>query len=345
MQYLLLLALLIPHNSRADSAAEYAKAANAPTIPIEDFLREVQNAGRAPTGCPSPVDSNYRDTDFVMTAGKWDPDLGCHPFSVAKFCEQANQQCRYKACWNFDDSDQKRRFASPELRKQVFSFAKARFEKYLGDKSMQEMCCAGNEACVDRFKTTRLLIFKDLSPSDQHGFYHSEKHAVLASEALLINCMNRQCIEHFFLHELGHTCQSSRHNAIDRYLLSTQVCGSLPGIPLPDLDSFGPTGPCVIDVLRKEAEERKLKNQPTCYGSWLKEAFADLVFSFKLTDISQWSWECNGDKFTDEIHGPSYITTRCILERTEPKAHFCPIDPSAPESTQDPHSKLHTNTF
>ncbi|MGK5085350.1 hypothetical protein WDW37_18850 [Bdellovibrionota bacterium FG-1] len=324
MRFLSLLALLVSVNGSADTVADYTKAASSPTIPIEDFLREAQNAGKAPNGCSNPVDSNYRDTDFVLAKGEWDRDLGCHPFSVAKLCEQANQQCRYKACWTFDDSDQKRRFASPELRKQIFSFAKARFEKYLGEKSMQQMCCAGNEACVDRFKSTRLLILKGLPTSDYHGLYSRLKHAVTSSEARLLNCMNRQCIERFFLHELGHACQDSRHNAIDRYLLGTKVCTFLPEISLPDLESFGPTGPCLREELKKEADKRISEKRPTCYGNWLREAFADIVFSFKRTDITQWSWNCSEYQGTDELHGPNDLIMKCIFERTEPKAHFCP---------------------
>ncbi|MGK5085352.1 hypothetical protein WDW37_18860 [Bdellovibrionota bacterium FG-1] len=323
---LFLLSLLIPIATRAESAADYDRAARAPVLSLEAVLDEAKKAGETPDGCSVYGDiyskDYYTQADFILKEGTWNSKIGCHPWSKANLCKQARHQCTDPSCLESSSLIQDRRFKSVQLRKKIFGFTQARFEELRSDPSLQSRCCADNNACIDRFKTTQLLVLRGLGKSDLHYFYNFGRHAITASEAALLNCQNRQCIETSLLHELGHSCQSSRHSAKDQELLPKTTCDVFAGPPVSDLETLKVTGTCLLNSLKRKAAARKNKKQPTCDNDWLKEAFADAIFSFQRTDVTQWSWDCNVEE--DELHGPSAMMIACLLQQPELKAKFCP---------------------
>ncbi len=164
-------------------------------------------------------------------------------------------------------------------------------------------------------------------------------HSVCIDEGRPPTTLVRQDFEKSSLHELGHACEMSRWIAESMCKLppaerTKQDMGKLTD-PLDRC--FGSTAEIAERHLKElvgEQTTRCIKNRlfdlastnpknswgqsmrQICTGVWLKEAYADSVFTKNWTSLAHWAPTCVDQwiNFIDMSHGPARITFECLFQ-------------------------------
>lgn len=281
------------------------------SVPIDRYLDEVLHMGRDTEYCLERDQNNQ--SLFLEKANPHKIDCG-KPFDSNVFCANITRAtgCRNSNCWN------PQLHYTEDEKKRAFRTAKAVFRRLTTDPNIRAACCGSDDGCKSYFGNVRLVVLKGLSAEDQTGHHVPGLFAsrIEASESKILGCENQECIERFFLHELGHACQHAL-NPPD-LMIMTHIC-FLSGSSNPFFDATvgEKTRRCILGRLKKQASE----SSNSCRSSWAAEAFADTIFSAWRTRPGHWAWSCESAE--DSLHAQSSVYLPCIFERSMPKQSIC----------------------
>lgn len=300
-------------------AAEEAAQSVVP-LPIDLYLNDVLHGLDAPDSCHAAGDDVIRPLLEKTAVSKIDCGK---PFSSEIFCknvyEASLRECKSKTCMR--PAAEVAHYTEAQ-RRRVFRTAKAVFESLIADPNILGMCCGQSRGCIENFKQIKLNILKGLPEDDVTAHYKTHFTAgysgvVEVSEARMLKCEKRECMERCFLHELGHGCMNQRIGN-EAYAIRMRNCS--------DAESSAPDFEATMGVRTRQCVQESLKSAASrspqaCQAQWGMEAFADMVFSAWWTRPAHWGWSCNVLEDLDHADRRSYMP--CIFQRAAPRQNVC----------------------
>ena len=207
-----------------------------------------------------------------------------------------------------------------------------------GEESLGHICCGDDltatqkKICLENFNGTRFVVVDDSKQFIGESDNDSQGEFVKASRAKLEDCTDEECIERFFLHELGHTCNRSRKIARDgddhiyNYIFcQTEGNGESEYSYLPTKMSA-----CLKEHLNFYSDQARSNLDFPCEGSWKIEAFANAIFINKRNSFAHFAWDCAANQ--DKNHPQTLVYLQCLLDDPTVKHNFCPGNKAPAES-------------
>lgn len=207
--------------------------------------------------------------------------------------------------------------------------------------SLTHICCEKGlnpsqmETCQREFQNTRLIIVD----SNQMIWESSRDHKgefVRVSTTSLNSCLNQECIESFFFHELGHSCHRSRRVAKENHYATYEKCDEMIQAESEYSSITEELSSCLKDRLERFAiQEEKFEkmalgsekdNHQVCLASWKGEAYANAIFVKKRNSFAHLAHSCNA--MQDRLHAQPKVYLDCLLDTPDAKNNFCPANTS-----------------
>lgn len=256
-------------------------------VTISAFIKGMENLSKPTLTC-SPSEEDYPSSQELLKR------IGTRKFaprfcdSVEKFCVGVRAICysqtQNSRCKLFLKK-QKKREGSHILKFDAYAHAYSYFESLINgvdqsSKNFIRTCCQGDKKCSNQFKKTKLkILHTDNSDTTRpivgdcfyvvaKGIFKSKVQGdIFMGENSFLGCLSKECIEYRVLHELGHSCQYSRHlEALkeERNLTWAEVKQDYRDLS------------CLKNAIKMGWQD---SNWTGDILSWHEEAFADNIFS------------------------------------------------------------------
>jgi len=276
---------------------------------------------------------------------------GQNDFNVDQFCTAVKESCeksyplaKERGCWFREPKAQVLIWLHKDHIEKVKKHARKYFDEAVKDPLILGSCCGNKIECKRFLSKVRLRVTKtkDYSFSGSTGY----RYAVATDQdgkALISHQTNEvffdenrlaygspETTEHILLHELGHACTVARR--IGMGLLPTRFpygkCDDESPLTLDIEPVLGKkTAACLENQSKAGIEKFSdpiFKKDKGCLNSWLHEAFATAVFSFRSNSLGHWGYGCGSP--ADVEHGLSRDVIQCILKRESMRSFFCAND-------------------